>query len=185
LKCSGIIFITEGGKVLFLKRSAQGDHEGEWDFPGGKLEDGETPQNAAIRECKEEVGHKVKGDLVEVNRTITTVEGDDQNATSEVDFITYTNLIDYEFIPLLNDEHTEFLWATLDALPSPLHPGVEVTLNKMSSDELGIAEMMERGEIASPQKYMNLWLLTFALQVLVLHTDRDQMNTCGATSLFI
>lgn len=158
MKCSGVIFVTEGGNALFLKRSAQGDHEGEWDFPGGKIEDGETPQKCAIRETKEETGHRLKGDLVEANRTITTIEGDDQTTTREIDFITYTNLIEFEFIPLLNDEHTEFIWAPLESPPSPLHPGVQVTLSKLGSDELGIAEMMERGEIVSPQRYMNIWL---------------------------
>ncbi|MHC5542036.1 NUDIX hydrolase, partial [Singulisphaera rosea] len=42
IKAAGIMFIA-GNEVLLLKRSDPGDMPGTWAFPGGKLEDGETP----------------------------------------------------------------------------------------------------------------------------------------------
>lgn len=52
--------IIDGGQVL-LTRRAEGQHlAGLWEFPGGKLEDGESPEEALVRECREECGIDVK-----------------------------------------------------------------------------------------------------------------------------
>jgi len=46
--------IIEAGRVL-LTRRAEGQHlAGMWEFPGGKLEEGESPEEALVRECREE-----------------------------------------------------------------------------------------------------------------------------------
>lgn len=52
------IFLRNGaGHYLILKRSAQSrNNPGKWDFPGGKVDPGETFQNALIREIREETG---------------------------------------------------------------------------------------------------------------------------------
>jgi 8-oxo-dGTP diphosphatase len=48
--------VIENGRVL-LTRRAEGQHlAGMWEFPGGKLEDGESPEEALARECREECG---------------------------------------------------------------------------------------------------------------------------------
>ena len=41
-------------------RRASGRHQGLWEFPGGKLEPGETVYDALIRECDEELGWSIK-----------------------------------------------------------------------------------------------------------------------------
>ena len=51
--------IHRGGRVLVVKR-AEPPHAGLWAFPGGMVEQGESPQEAAARETLEEVGLKVK-----------------------------------------------------------------------------------------------------------------------------
>src|SRR4051812_12551960 len=43
-------------KVLVGKRPSQKRHGGLWEFPGGKTEAGETDQQAALRELREELG---------------------------------------------------------------------------------------------------------------------------------
>jgi 8-oxo-dGTP pyrophosphatase MutT (NUDIX family) len=43
-------------RVLVLKRAARGTNPGQWALPGGRLEPGETPEQAAVREAHEEVG---------------------------------------------------------------------------------------------------------------------------------
>ena len=43
------------GRVLINQRPVGKDFEGYWEFPGGKIEEGETPESAIIRELKEEL----------------------------------------------------------------------------------------------------------------------------------
>lgn len=48
--------IDENGRVLVQKRPRGGTMPGLWEFPGGKIERGETPETALIRELDEELG---------------------------------------------------------------------------------------------------------------------------------
>ena len=47
--------ITEGGKILCAQRGATKTLAYKWEFPGGKIEQGETPEAALIRELQEEM----------------------------------------------------------------------------------------------------------------------------------
>lgn len=51
---AGVIFLD--GKIMAAKRLAGGPSGLKWEFPGGKVEDGEEPQAALIREIEEELG---------------------------------------------------------------------------------------------------------------------------------
>jgi 8-oxo-dGTP diphosphatase len=56
--------VLREGRVL-LTRRAEGRHlAGMWEFPGGKLEDGESPEEALARECREECGIEI--DVAEI-----------------------------------------------------------------------------------------------------------------------
>ncbi len=52
--------IIRNGNLFVQKRPSHGLFAGLWEFPGGKIESGETPDKALIRELKEELGAKVK-----------------------------------------------------------------------------------------------------------------------------
>lgn len=51
--------IDQDGRVLIAKRPSGRDMAGLWEFPGGKIEAGELPEAALIRELKEELGINV------------------------------------------------------------------------------------------------------------------------------
>lgn len=51
-----VALIDADGRVLISQRPAGKSLAGLWEFPGGKIEDGERPETALIRELKEELG---------------------------------------------------------------------------------------------------------------------------------
>jgi 8-oxo-dGTP diphosphatase len=51
--------IVHDGRVLAACRSAPAELAGRWEFPGGKVEDGESEADALVRECREEMGIEV------------------------------------------------------------------------------------------------------------------------------
>lgn len=51
--------IVESGRVLCARRGDTGPLSGLWEFPGGKIEQGETPEEALIREVAEELNCSV------------------------------------------------------------------------------------------------------------------------------
>jgi len=53
--------IRRGGRCLLCQRPAHKRHGGLWEFPGGKLEPGETLLHAAARELREELGVETNG----------------------------------------------------------------------------------------------------------------------------
>lgn len=50
-----VALIDGAGRILLQRRRIGGEHGGLWEFPGGKVEPGETPQMAALREIEEEL----------------------------------------------------------------------------------------------------------------------------------
>jgi len=53
--------VDRDGRVLIAKRPIGKSMAGLWEFPGGKVESGETPEECLIRELDEELGIKVTG----------------------------------------------------------------------------------------------------------------------------
>jgi mutator protein MutT len=51
--------LVRGGTVLVCQRLAGGHHPGKWEFPGGKVESGESIQEGVRRELREELGIEV------------------------------------------------------------------------------------------------------------------------------
>ncbi len=51
-----VALIDADGRVLLAQRPAHKDQGGLWEFPGGKIHEGELPEEALIRELKEELG---------------------------------------------------------------------------------------------------------------------------------
>ena len=52
--------LRRDGKILICQRKEGGNCSLLWEFPGGKREAGETMEQCAIRECKEELGIAVR-----------------------------------------------------------------------------------------------------------------------------
>lgn len=61
--------VVEDGKVLCVQRGRHGALPGLWEFPGGKVERGESPRDALIREIREELDCTIEaGDEITTTR---------------------------------------------------------------------------------------------------------------------
>ena len=66
--------IIHQNKQIFATQRGYGDFKGGWEFPGGKVEPGETPEAALVREIREELAVEIS-----VGELLTTVEYDYPN----------------------------------------------------------------------------------------------------------
>ena len=63
--------VIRDGDKIFATARGYGEFKGQWEFPGGKIEAGETPQEALAREIREELATEI-----EVGELIHTIEYD-------------------------------------------------------------------------------------------------------------
>ncbi len=106
--------IRQNGKILICKRGAGGNCAFLWEFPGGKQEEAESPEDCAVRECREELGITIRltGSAVRLtwdypDRTIdftffeaVPVSGSLTPAVhEEIRWVSPEELADYEFCP--------------------------------------------------------------------------------------
>ena len=63
--------IIRDGDRIFATQRGYGDWKDYWEFPGGKIEPGETPEAALVREIREELGAEIS-----VDSYLTTIEYD-------------------------------------------------------------------------------------------------------------
>ena len=147
---AGIMFVNTTGETLLLRRGNGGDFPGTWAFPAGGIEPRESPDEAALREVREEVGHSHEGAL----ESLCQFSG----------FTTFIARGVEKFPVALNDESTGYVWCRPEEAPQPLHPGVPAVLRIAAANtELDIAELMRDGLLPSPQQFGNLWM--FALRI--------------------
>ena len=100
--------IIRNGEVFATQRG-YGEWKGWWEFPGGKIEPGECPQEALKREIKEELDADIAvGDLLD------TVEWD--YPTFHLTMHCYVCSLESESLNL--NEHSDAAWLTKDTLES-------------------------------------------------------------------
>ena len=100
--------IVEGDKIFATQRG-YGEFEGGWEFPGGKIEEGETPAEALVREIKEELDT-----VVEVGELLDKVEYDYPNFHLSMDCF----ICKIKEGNLVLKEHSAAKWLTKENLYS-------------------------------------------------------------------
>ena len=120
--------IIQGDKVFATQRGYGAFKDG-WEFPGGKIEDGETPREALVREIKEELDTEI-----EVTDFLETVEYDypDFHLSMDCFFCTIRSG------ELVLKEHEAARWLTAETLDSvewlPADLGLVADIKKYLTD---------------------------------------------------
>ena len=101
------------GKIFIAKRQMVGDMGGRWEFPGGKIEEGEDLQQAVIREMQEEFGV-----IVTVGSKITSGSFTHRGKPCSLEVLEVHFPHDGMSQSFILTEHTEYKWAELDEIPN-------------------------------------------------------------------
>ena len=99
--------IVRDGKILATQRG-YGEYKDGWEFPGGKIEPGESPEDALVREISEELDASI-----EVEDYLTTVEHDYSDFHLSMQCF-FASLKDDSHLKLL--EHEASRWLSYDEL---------------------------------------------------------------------
>ena len=120
--------INENGEpIIFATQRGYGDFKGGWEFPGGKIEEGETPQEALKREIMEELDTEIS-----VGELIDTVEYDYPTFHLSMDCF-WCEIVKGD---LVLKEHEAAKWLTAVELNSVEWLAADITLIKIISEEL-------------------------------------------------
>ena len=99
----------DGEPIIFATQRGYGDFKGGWEFPGGKIEEGETPQEALVREIKEELETEIS-----VGELIDTIEYDYPTFHLSMDCF-WAEIVSGD---LVLTEHEAAKWLSKDELDS-------------------------------------------------------------------
>lgn len=104
-KVAATVLVARDGQLLLVRRAID-PGRGQWCFPGGYVDFGEDPRDAAVRECREEAGLTL-ADLVLL----------DVAFNGRVIVITYAAQADADSQPRAADDADAIGWFAPDALP--------------------------------------------------------------------
>ena len=124
-KIEVVAAIIVKGNEVFATQRGYGDFKGWWEFPGGKIETGECPQDALKREIMEELQAEISvGDLLE------TVEWE----YPAFHLTMHCFVCSLESESLCLNEHADYAWLTKDTLGSVKWlPADLILLDKISA----------------------------------------------------
>lgn len=117
----------QGEPMIFATQRGYGDLKGGWEFPGGKIEEGETPKEALKREIMEELDTEIK-----VGKLIDTIEYD-YPAFHLSMYCFWCEIVKGE---LVLKEHEAARWLTREQLGEVEWLPADVTLIEKVGDEM-------------------------------------------------
>ena len=117
----------KGEPIIFATQRGYGDFKGGWEFPGGKIEEGETPKEALVREIEEELDTEIA-----VGEMIDTIEYDYPTFHLSMDCF-WASIVSGD---LVLKEHEAAKWLTKDELNSVEWLPADITLIEKIAGEM-------------------------------------------------
>lgn len=122
-----VIYCSATGKFLLGKRSAKANKAGAWNLFGGRIDNGERPRNALVRELGEEAGISINPRRL---AKLDTVSRKLRSRQLERDMHYFVIRANREFSPRLNHEHSDFRWFSAKQLPSKFNGPTSLAIKK-------------------------------------------------------
>jgi 8-oxo-dGTP diphosphatase len=122
-----VIYCAATNKFLLGKRSAKVNKSGAWNLFGGRIDSGEHPRAALVRELGEEAGLNIKPRHLTKLHTVTRRL---RSRRDERDMHYFVMKADREFSPRLNSEHSDFRWFKAKQLPSRFNGPTSIAIKK-------------------------------------------------------
>lgn len=113
--------VLRNGRALLVQRSQTDSHSpGMWEFPGGRVEFGEDPKAALLREIKEETGLCAEAGRILYVSSFVRKYPDAEKQIIIINYLAFSNDGDVK----LSFEHEDSIWATQSQMMSMLSPGI-------------------------------------------------------------
>jgi 8-oxo-dGTP diphosphatase len=133
IHCVGAIITDSAGRLLLIKRGHE-PQAGRWSLPGGRIEPGESDQQALVREVREETGLRVApgrlagtverpwpgGRVLVIRDYLAVVAGGDLAAGDDADDARWVSPADFAGLALTSGlQEALHAWGVLQRAPSP------------------------------------------------------------------
>jgi len=140
----GIFLARDTGRLLLTRRSSRVLQPGTWGTVGGALDHGEGPEEAVIRETREELGFQVHSDDLHLCYTF-------RDEKTKFMYYNYAVFLPEELEPEPNWEVAEHAWVEFGQWPDPLHFGMQAWLQDPEGEQL-LRTLVERNGVSSRRR---------------------------------
>jgi len=188
IQVAAAVILDEGDRVLLSLRLKNAHQGGKWEFPGGKIEAGETGPNALKRELKEELNIDISGaseylqikhDYADKSVTlnvflVTSFDGTPKGMEGqEVRWFTLSEMMDLNFpdanYPILEQIRHDYLWAVI------LKASVNIQLLQKENAKMEWLKSFAQPQVIGPMIGLVAvigWALNKALSQYFSHVER-------------
>lgn len=125
------VFFLKDDKIFLMKRANTGFNDGKWSVPAGRLDQGESLRQAAIREAKEEVGAVIKESDLDKFLMMSHKDSRGERLYSFFTCSRWENKLEN----LEPESCSEVRWFSMDEMPVEIIEHVKFALDRILSGE--------------------------------------------------
>ena len=126
---ASFVLFRKENKIAFVLRSNTGWQDGMYGLPSGRIDFGENPTQAAIREAAEETGVAI--DPARLNQCLTIFRYSSSDKTYCIDSYFEASTWDGEVVNAEPHKHGELVWLADDDLPNNVKPSVRFAIEQV------------------------------------------------------